>query len=442
MTNGNPQVAPSSEEKYRFAAIIDLSDSTVAWNYSVPLALCAIKHLAQLVEEESIKSNVDIGNFTGDGFLLLADDIPLLLNALSSVIDKWCDFRASLIAEFIARGVTSINISTSMVIRCGVAHGNCREVTILEGRRDFAGPAINLAARCENAGKLFYSESPSVWPERPSAMRCIVITSDALAKVPDKTQYIASPQRTVRFKGCEIEIVKPDGSNDIDSWQLVAAIWPKSKIYHEEDTRSCLNADERIALHSMYVEELECLRQDYHVGTEAISKELGIRRIALNFPLDRISDVSQLIAQQLVEKQLAFIDTDDANQVVYGLTENGRKWLERNGLIQRPNTYTSSMKSSDSASGLPQVQGQDEILSIVLSVLLEADGKWLSSRGIADAAEVIGRPILPGKVRRAITRNRGDLFRRRPRASGVSGSFEYTLSEKGLEIAGRLVSPQ
>src|SRR5258706_5453639 len=63
--------SPGAAVELGFAALLDLRDSSYVWNQNPDLAEEALGALARIVEETAKEWHGRIGNFTGDGFLVL-----------------------------------------------------------------------------------------------------------------------------------------------------------------------------------------------------------------------------------------------------------------------------------------------------------------------------------------------------------------------------------
>src|SRR6185369_16132744 len=134
-----------------FAAFLDLRDSTYVWNQEPDLAEEALAGLARIVENAAKNWKGRIGNFTGDGFLLL--------------------FPAG---EY------------ALMVRTGVAHGQYRSLALL-ARADVAGEAINRARRCETASDAFFA-SAQIAGSLERQQR-VFVTRDVFSLIGDKADY-------------------------------------------------------------------------------------------------------------------------------------------------------------------------------------------------------------------------------------------------------------
>jgi class 3 adenylate cyclase len=148
---------PSREKsKPGIACFIDLHDSTHLWNRNADLAEKAIRSLSLLVTRIVKKEKGVIGNFTGDGFLILFEGTPAdqAIKCISEIIIQWEVLRRQIVEEFNKQ--STVPDEHMLSIRTGLYFGTWRE---LDGkRRDVAGPAINMAQRCEAASKSYLAQ--------------------------------------------------------------------------------------------------------------------------------------------------------------------------------------------------------------------------------------------------------------------------------------------
>lgn len=203
-----------------FAAFLDLRDSTYVWNQHPDLAQRAIVALGQAVNKHVRDWQGRIGNFTGDGFLLLFPVAEYAIRALASVIDEWEPIRTDFFRTLEKCGAYPPD-ETSLTLRTGIAHGHYRWLR-LQSRSDVAGEAINRASRCEAASKAFLDTALLEGDFSPRQR--VFVTQDVFGLIGNKTEFIYSEKLVVQFKGYE----RPSNHGLATTPDHLVAIWPKT----------------------------------------------------------------------------------------------------------------------------------------------------------------------------------------------------------------------
>src|SRR5689334_19247688 len=105
-----------------FAAFLDLRDSTYVWNQNPDLAEEILTKLADTVETSTKIWGARIGNFTGDGYLVIFPLAEYAVRGLATVIEQWEPLRAQFLRVLEQKGAPPPD-SFSLMLRTGVAHG-------------------------------------------------------------------------------------------------------------------------------------------------------------------------------------------------------------------------------------------------------------------------------------------------------------------------------
>jgi class 3 adenylate cyclase len=140
---------PDSADHYGAALFLDLQESTFMWQNYHELAEEALNRLQDclrtLLKREGCQG--EIGNFTGDGFLVIFKNVANAIHLASALIEEWEPVRATLLAQA-GREPEAIYI-----LRTGIDFGK-----YYKWQNHYVGPVINRAQRCEAAGKDFLRE--------------------------------------------------------------------------------------------------------------------------------------------------------------------------------------------------------------------------------------------------------------------------------------------
>lgn len=134
----------SHKSKSGAAIMLDLKGSTTVWQRNHDVALEALRRLTHLIQSKlhNLKSKGVIGNFTGDGFLVLIDNSTESVNFCADLIKSWEEYRLQFMKTL------DIQDKNVLILRAGVAHG---EYYLLG--KEFCGTTINLAQRIESESK-------------------------------------------------------------------------------------------------------------------------------------------------------------------------------------------------------------------------------------------------------------------------------------------------
>jgi class 3 adenylate cyclase len=222
-----------------FAAFLELRDSTYVWNQDPDLAHEALAALTRIVEEAAKNWKGRIGNFTGDGFLVLFPAAEYAVRALADVIEEWEPKRRKLWKELASRGAHPPD-ECSLMIRTGVAHGQYRSLSLLS-RADVAGEAINRASRCDTASNAYFA-SAEIAGSLERHQR-VFITRDVFSLIGSKADYWHSGRLAVEFHGYE----RHYSGGLVSMPDHIVAVWPKATVSVDDVARAPAHDLERAA---------------------------------------------------------------------------------------------------------------------------------------------------------------------------------------------------
>jgi class 3 adenylate cyclase len=210
--------APTGSE-LGFAAFLDLRDSTYFWNQNPDLAEEALSALARTVEAAAMAWQGRIGNFTGDGFLVLFPNAEYAIRGLARVIEEWEPQRLAFSKDLALRGAPTPD-ECSLMVRTGVAHGHYRFLQLFSGS-DVSGEAVNRASRCEGASKTYFVTAPVA--DALAQQQRIFITQDVFSLIGRQGDYWRSERLPVEFKGYE----RPAMGGLVTTPDHIIAVWPR-----------------------------------------------------------------------------------------------------------------------------------------------------------------------------------------------------------------------
>jgi class 3 adenylate cyclase len=137
---------PDSAERYGAALFLDLQESTFMWQNYHELAEESLNRLQDclrlLLRREGCQG--EIGNFTGDGFLIIFKNVINAIHLASALIEEWEPVRASLLKK------AGRETGEIYILRTGIDFGK-----YYQWQDQYVGPVINRAQRCEGASKDF-----------------------------------------------------------------------------------------------------------------------------------------------------------------------------------------------------------------------------------------------------------------------------------------------
>ncbi|HUT55073.1 MAG TPA: hypothetical protein VM658_16915 [bacterium] len=137
---------PDSAESYGAALFLDLQESTFMWQNYHEVAEEALNRLQDclrsLLRREDCQG--EIGNFTGDGFLIIFRNVINAIHLAAALIEEWEPVRASLLKK------AGREPGAIYILRTGIDFGK-----YYKWQDHYVGPVINRAQRCESAGKDF-----------------------------------------------------------------------------------------------------------------------------------------------------------------------------------------------------------------------------------------------------------------------------------------------
>jgi class 3 adenylate cyclase len=223
----------SADPEIGFAAFLDLRDSTYVWNLNPDLAEEALALLSKTVEGTTKGWQGRIGNFTGDGFLVLFPTAEHAIRGLAAVIDEWEPQRLALFKS-LARRRSQPPDECSLMVRTGVAHGHYRFFKLLS-RSDVAGESINRASRCKAESKPFFA-SAGIEPALAKQQR-VFVTLAVYNLIRTRADYWSSENLPVEFKGYE----RPSTGGLLTTPEHIVAVWPKLPASAKEVTAASLH---------------------------------------------------------------------------------------------------------------------------------------------------------------------------------------------------------
>ncbi len=223
MPKASIPASTKSKDKRGFAAFIDLRDSTYVWNQNADIAEEILQDLNRIAVLHSKQWGGKIGNFTGDGFLLLFEQAEFAIRGLAAVIDAWDDRRTHYRAKLEALDVL-LPDDHSLSLRTGVAFGNYREISSGDLAGNVAGKAINHASRCESASKAHFEATIENAPKPLGAYQRVFIAASVYGLVSKKTDYWYSKQMQVTHKGYE----RATAEGFATTTDYIDAFWPKA----------------------------------------------------------------------------------------------------------------------------------------------------------------------------------------------------------------------
>ncbi len=207
-----------------FAAFIDLHDSTYAWDQNADIAVEMLKELYKLVEKSADKFEGHIGNFTGDGFLMLFTSVEKSILCLSCIIENWELGREKYVKKYSVSGIL-LPDNQFLALRTGISFGNFGPFKI-KNTIHYAGSGINKAQRCESSSKDFFTKTSIDKLKFPNY---VFIDSGAENLILSKSDFSVSGQLEVKFKGYS-QTSEVSGKVELESRKhFIYAVWPKKK---------------------------------------------------------------------------------------------------------------------------------------------------------------------------------------------------------------------
>jgi class 3 adenylate cyclase/DNA-binding ferritin-like protein (Dps family) len=266
-----PTQADKNKSRTGFAVFMDLRDSTYFWNQNADLAEEILKALAATVRAKIPDWGAEIGNFTGDGFLLLFPQAEYAIQCLAEIINAWEPQRRDFLDKFSKLAPLPDN-QHSLMLRTGVSYGFYRQFD-WDGKTDFAGEALNRASRCEAASKEYFARA-EIGDNLPLGSR-IFITPNVLDLIQSKTDYWYSAKLSVSSKGYE----RPTPDGLADSSEHIVAIWPREPLAMAEIkpvAKKTLEAAAKVASGDDIIERLQETRQKEKVADELSDAAEGV----------------------------------------------------------------------------------------------------------------------------------------------------------------------
>ncbi len=200
------------------ALMLDLQDSTFVWDQRPALAREVIDTLDRNVKtllEESDKYRGTIGNFTGDGYLLLFELPEHAVNFCARLISAWEEPRRTFEKQLDLRPDKKY-----LLLRSGVEFGRYHRI-----HREYVGSAINRAQRCE-AGSKKYVDKVLLKREGNLPSHFVVYVTQSVRDNIQISNYHLSRQLEVEFKG--IEDFDQETEDYTAPKTFIYALWPRS----------------------------------------------------------------------------------------------------------------------------------------------------------------------------------------------------------------------
>jgi class 3 adenylate cyclase len=198
--------------------MLDLQDSTFVWDQQPALAREVIDTLdrsAKTLLEKSPRYRGKIGNFTGDGYLLLFELPEHAINFCARLIAMWEEPRQRFERQLGLRADKKY-----LVLRSGVEFGRYHRI-----HGEYVGSAINRAQRCE-AGSKKSIDKVLLKREGDLPGHFAVYVTQSVRDNIQISNYHVSRQLEVEFKG--IEDYDQDAEDYTASRTFIYALWPRS----------------------------------------------------------------------------------------------------------------------------------------------------------------------------------------------------------------------
>ena len=207
---------------YRAALMIDLKGSTFAWGGKHEIAKRMIQKLEdclnEILNDMKKRTECKVGNFTGDGFLVLFTNTEGAINFTAKLIESWEEPRKRFLKSF-----DLPEDSKFFILRTGMEYGN-----IYKWKKDYVGTAISRAQRCEAASKKYIESCQLNNFNPPEQHFQVFITNSAMINT-SRGNYYYSDQLEAEFEG-------------INEREFIYAVWPKAKAVSVEKTADPENA--------------------------------------------------------------------------------------------------------------------------------------------------------------------------------------------------------
>ena len=202
-----------------FAAALDPRDLTYVWNQNPDLAEQILTRLADTVRGAVKTWQGRIGNFTGDGFLLMFPQAEYAVRGLAAAIDAWEPHRRQFSEELFKLNAP-LPDERSLMLRTGIAHGHYRIFRGME-RNDIAGEVVSRTSRYEGASKAHFEADILEGSLAPHQR--IFVTQDVFNLIESKADYWYSLR--VEFRGSD----RRTASGLAPPSDHIVALWPKSE---------------------------------------------------------------------------------------------------------------------------------------------------------------------------------------------------------------------
>ncbi|MDO8805758.1 MAG: hypothetical protein Q7R35_15165 [Elusimicrobiota bacterium] len=183
-----------------------------------------IRELYNSVETAVDKHGGRVGNFTGDGFMLLFTSVENSIICLSRIIQDWEKTRGKYIEKYSASGV-SVPDGRFLALRTGVSFGNFGTLAIKDTIH-YSGSGINKAQRCEVASKDYF------WQETIDTLTSpnyVFIDSSAENLIQVRSDFSVSAQLPAQFKGYFQAAASAEKPEFESRKQFIYAVWPREK---------------------------------------------------------------------------------------------------------------------------------------------------------------------------------------------------------------------
>lgn len=204
------------------AALVSLYDSAYACDQNAELAGEIVRELCKSIEAAADKFGGHIGNFTGDGFLVLFTSIESGILCLSELIRAWEGLRGKYVEKYLAAGVP-MSDSHFLALSTGISFGNLAPVAI-KSTVHYSGSGIIKAQRCEVSSKDYFRLDRLGELKAPNF---VFIDGSAERLIRARNDFYISEQLSARSEVYS-EPLDASGRYELETReQFIYAVWPK-----------------------------------------------------------------------------------------------------------------------------------------------------------------------------------------------------------------------
>jgi hypothetical protein len=223
----------SADPEIGFAAFLDLRDSTYVWNLNPDLAEEALALLSKTVEGTTKGWQGRIGNFTGDGFLVLFPTAEHAIRGLAAVIDEWEPQRLALFKSLARRPFAA----PGRMLPHGPHRRGPRPLPVLQ-----APLALRRRRRVHQSREPLQGGKQAllrIGRDRARAREAAARLRHARGVQPDQDpgRLLVLGESAVEFKGYE----RPSTGGLLTTPEHIVAVWPKLPASAKEVTAASLH---------------------------------------------------------------------------------------------------------------------------------------------------------------------------------------------------------